>query len=444
MTIYTVTQSATQGFFVKDPKLKLRGKVWQYRSRVPERLKDLFASNGNDPDKRIAISLLTTDPAIALFRKRLVESWLESGGVGIIDFVSPRQHYLEQSTLLGKQPIDEIYGIRDPIIDPSIIDGLQQGHTDPRMLTQQQWAAIYATLADVTGKPPPTKYMYSLRDALLGYKALRKGEIRDKTLAAYDRAVELYLDGKPDVSLDAIKSAEVALWLDGLKAKTAKATRVDHLARLIKLFTYARGREYCLDRRNPFEDHDLGMADAKAVQPMSDSELLNILPKLSSDSDRAWAVLARHTGMRLAEICHATIVVDDGVVCFSVREIEEAEWTPKTTASTRLVPIRKSLIPYARKYQPKLKNPKDFTKRFGNVKKKLYPDRNRILVFHSLRHSFVTMAYQAGYSELQVSFVSGHVSTRGTGESAKTYHHGYSVGLLSEIVEAIPALEGFD
>jgi integrase len=429
---------------VKDSKLNLRGKVWQYRSRVPERLKYLFASHGHDPDKRIAISLLTTDPAIALVRKRMVEAWLESGGVGIVDFDSPRQHYLEQSALLGQQPVDERYGIRAPIIDPSILEGLQQGTIAPSTLTQQQLAAVYATLADATGKPPPTKYRYSLRDALSGYKALRKGEIRDKTLAAYDRAVELYLDGKPDVILDAIKSSEVALWLDALKTKTAKTTRVDHLTRLIKLFTYARGREYCLDRRNPFEDHDLGMADAKPVQPMSDSELLNILPNLSSDSDRAWAVLARHTGMRLAEICHATIVVEDGVVCFSVKEIAESEWTPKTTASTRLVPIRRSLIAYAKKYQPKMKNPRDYSKRFGNVKRKLYPDRNRTLVFHSLRHSFVTMAYQAGYSELQVSFVSGHVSTRGTGESAKTYHHGYSVGLLSEIVESIPVLEGFD
>ena len=429
---------------MKDPKLKLRGNIWQYRSRVPKRLKNLYASNGNDPEQRIAISLLTKDPAIALVRKRMVESWLESGGVGIVDFDSPRQHYLEQSTLLGQQPIDEKYGIRDPMIDPSILDGLQQGTIDPSTLTQATLAAIAATLADAKAQPPPIKYRYTLRDALSGYKALRKGEIRDKTLAAYDRAVELYLDGKPNVSLDAIKSSEVALWLDGLKTKTAKATRVDHLTRLIKLFTYARGREYCSDRRNPFEDHELGMADAKPVQPMTDTELLNILPKLSNDSDRAWAVLARHTGMRLAEICHATIVVEDGVVCFSVREVEEAEWAPKTTASTRLVPIRKSLIPYARKYQPELKNPKDYTKRFGNVKKKLYPDRNRTLVFHSLRHSFVTMAYQAGYTELQVSFVSGHVSTRGTGESAKTYHHGYSVGLLSQIVEAVPALSGYE
>ena len=429
---------------MKDTKLKLRGNVWQYRSRVPQRLKDLYASNGNDPEKRIAISLQTNDPAIALVRKRMVESWLESGGVGIVDFGSPRQHYLEQSTLLGQQPIDERYDIREPIADPSILDGLRQGLIDPKALSPKTLAAIAATLADATGQAPTNKYKYTLRDALSDYKALRKGEIRAKTLGAYDRAVELYLNGKPDMVLDDIRSSEVALWLDSLKAKLAKTTRVDHVIRLIKLFTYARGREHCMDRRNPFEDHDLGMADAKPVQPMSDIELLNILPNLSSDSDRAWAVLARHTGMRLAEICHATIVVEDGVVCFSVREIGEAEWTPKTTASTRLVPIRKSLIPYAQRYQPKLKDPKNFSTRFGNVKKRLYPDRNRTLVFHSLRHSFVTMAYQAGYSELQVSFVSGHVSTRGTGESAKTYHHGYSVGLLSEIVEAIPALEGFE
>ena len=160
---------------MKDSKLKLRGKVWQYRSRVPERLKDLFASHGPDPDKRIAISLLTTDPAIALVRKRMVEAWLESGGAGIVYFDAPRQHYLEQSALLGQQPIDETYGIRAPIIDPSILDGLQQGLIAPSTLTQQQLAAIYATLADATGKPPPTKYRYSLRDALLGYKVLRKG-----------------------------------------------------------------------------------------------------------------------------------------------------------------------------------------------------------------------------------------------------------------------------
>jgi hypothetical protein len=38
----------------------------------------------------------------------------------------------------------------------------------------------------------------------------------------------------------------------------------------------------------------MGMPDAKPVQQKRDIELLNILPDLSIDEDRAWAVLASY------------------------------------------------------------------------------------------------------------------------------------------------------
>lgn len=428
---------------MKISKLSLRGKTYSYRSRVPEHLKSRFASNGNDPDKVIQISLKTHDPSIALARKKVVDDWVENGGLGLVDFVPAQQHYLQQLALVQRQPVDESFGIRTPIIDPSLIDGLQQGTVDPTTLTAETLAAIAATLADATGQQPPNKYKYSLRDALRDYKAYRQGQIKQKTLNAYDRAVDLFLGSRSDIALDAIQSPDVALWVDGLSDTLSYSSRKNHVNRLSKLFSNARRLGHCIDRRNPLEKQHLGMSDAKPVQQMLDIELLHILPKLNSDSDRAWAVLARHTGMRLAEICYAEIVVEDGVVCFSVREVTEADWAPKTDASTRLVPIRKSLIEYAREFQPKLKNPRDYSKRFGNVKRKLYPDRNRTLVFHSLRHTFITLAYQAGYTEQNVSWVSGHSSQRGTGESAKTYFHGYSIGFLSKIIEDIPLLSGF-
>ena len=429
---------------MKISKLSLRGKTYSYRSRVPEHLKARFASNGNNPEKIVQISLKTHDPSIAIARKKIVDDWILNGGVGLIDFVPPRQHYLEQLALVQQQPVDEVYGIREPTIDPSILDGLQQGILDPKTLTAEPLAAIAATLADATGQPQPSQYKYTLRDALADYRKLRRGEIQEKTLAAYDRAVDLFLDDKSDVALDAIQAPEVALWIDGLKAKTATATRVDHVNRLAKLFTTALKRGHCKERLNPFEDHQMGMPDSKPVQQMLDGELLSILPRLNSDEDRAWAVLARHHGCRMAELAYAEIVTVEGVVCFSIKEIEEAEWSPKTDAGTRLVPIRKALIAYAEKYQPSLKNPRDYTKRFGNVKKKLYPDRNRTLVFHSLRHTFTTLAYRQGYNEQQVSWVTGHKDKRGSGESAKRYFHGYSVAYLSEIIESIPALSGFE
>ena len=433
--------------YMKIAKISLRGKTYSYRSRVPEHLKALYASNGNNPDKVIQISLKTDDPSIALARKKVVDEWIESGGFGgvdAIDFVSPRQHYVEQLALVQQQPVDEVYGIRETIIDPSILEGLQQGLIDPKNLSPEILAGVAAYLADTTGRSPANKYKYTLRDALSDYRKLRRGEIQEKTLAAYDRAVALYLNDKTDVALDAIQGPEAALWIDSLKSKTAYATRVDHINRLAKLFTTAVKRGHCKERLNPFENHQMGMPDAKPVQQMSDIELLNILPNLSSDEDRAWAVLARHHGCRMAELAYAEIVTVEDVVCFSIKEIEESEWSPKTDAGTRLVPIRKALIAYAEKYQPSLKNPRDYTKRFGNVKKKLYPDRNRTLVFHSLRHTFTTFAYRAGYNEQQVSWVTGHKDKRGSGESAKRYFHGYSLGYLSEIIESIPALSGYD
>jgi integrase len=434
---------------MKISKLSLRGKTYSYRSRIPQHLKERFASNGNDPEKVLQISLKTHDPSIALARKKIVDDWIANGGVGIVDFVPPRQHYLEQLALVHQQPIDKpdgpnLGGFRAPVIDPSILDGLQQGIIDPKTLTAETLAAIAASLADATGQPIPAKYKYTLRDALGDFRKLRRGEIQGKTLAAYDRAVALYLDDKSDVALDTIQAPEVALWIDGLKAKTAHATRVDHTNRLAKLFTTALKRGHCKERLNPFEDHQMGMPDARPVKQMLDSELLNILPNLSSDEDRAWAVLARYHGCRMAELAFAEIVTEEGIVCFSIKEIEESEWSPKTDAGTRLVPIRKALIAYAENYQPRLKNSRDYTKRFGNVKKKLYPDRNRTLVFHSLRHTFTTFAYRQGYNEQQVSWITGHKDRRGSGESAKRYFHGYSVAFLSEIIESIPSLEGFE
>jgi hypothetical protein len=83
-------------------------------------------------------------------------------------------------------------------------NGLQQGIIDPKTLTAETLASIAASLADASGQPIPAKYKYTLRDALEDFRKLRRGEIQEKTLAAYDRAVALYLDDKSDVALDTI------------------------------------------------------------------------------------------------------------------------------------------------------------------------------------------------------------------------------------------------
>ena len=69
----------------------------------------------------------------------------------------------------------------------------------------------------------------------------------------------------------------------------------------------------------------MGMPDAKPVQQKRDIELLNILPDLSSDEDRAWAVLASYHKCPMAELAYAEIVTVESLVCFSIIEVEESE-----------------------------------------------------------------------------------------------------------------------
>ena len=440
-----------------------RGNVYHYKRRVPEHLHRAFKANGHDPGKIIQLSLKTKDASIALARKALVDAWVEGGGLGLIDFIQPREHYLRQLAIYDQMediilprmvgnpftdnpddyrehPTDTINQGRPPLQAPDIQEALESVDITESELTAEQYAALIVEF----GRDIPNQYKYSLRDALRDFTIRKSGEIQDKTLKAYDRAVALFLGRRPDIALDSIDSGEVALWIDSLIKTTAHATRVDHVARLMKLFKFARVRKECFDRRNPFEDHDLGKPDKKSIDMMLDSELLSILDNLKSDSDRAWAILARHSGMRLAELAYAEIVTVEGVVCFDVKELAEGEWSPKTDSSKRLVPIRKSLIPLAKKFQPKLKRPKDYTKRFGNVKAKLYPNRSRELVFHSLRKTFVTEAQRAGYHTEQVAHVVGHAADKGHSMTGGVYMKGHKVKFLSEIVEAVKPLEGYD
>ena len=439
------------------------GKTYHYKARVPKSLHAIDSANGNDPSKIVQITLKTKDRAIALARKDIVDTWILNGRLGKVDFISPREHYQNQlerytnapdvirptydaaSVFSDKDPEDWVQiGVRNegkpPLLGDDIWDALRDGEIDESNLTQEQLAAYVVE----SGDPVPDRYKYSLRNALRDYRAFRTGEVSTKTLNTYDRAVSVFLGDTPDVALDALKKPQVVLWLDSIKSTYAYSSRSGFLRLLAELFAHSLDRELCTDRSNPFSNHRLGKEKTEKVQQMLDTELLPILDILPKASDRAWAVLARYHGLRLAELAYAKIVVEEEIVCFHVTEIPEDQWKPKTTASKRYVPIRKCLIEYAREHQPNMVKPKTFASRFSTRKCKLYPDRPRVLCFHSLRHRFITLAFQQGYTELQISWASGHVSGQGTGHASQTYFHGFSIALLSEIIESIPALQGFE
>jgi len=65
-----------------------------------------------------------------------------------------------------------------------------------------------------------------------------------------------------------------------------------------------------------------------------------------------------------------------------------------------------------------------------------------VLCFHSLGHRFIILAFQQGFPELYISWTSGHVLGQGTGHTSQTYFHGFSIALLSDIIESIMAVRG--
>jgi len=440
------------------------GKTYHYKARVPKSLHAIDSANGNDPSKIVQITLKTKDRAIALARKDIIDNWILNGRIGKVDFISPREHYQNQlerytnapdvirptydAASVFEQPFSRENWVKtgeentgkDSFLLRETRAALSLGDMNESDLTQEQLAAYVVESED----PIPDRYKYSLRNALRDYRAFRTGEVSTKTLNTYDRAVSVFLGDTPDVALDALKKPQVVLWLDSIKSTYAYSSRSGFLRLLAELFAHSLDRELCTDRSNPFSNHRLGKEKTEKVQQMLDTELLSILDILPKASDRAWAVLARYHGLRLAELAYAKIVVEDEIVCFHVTEIPEDKWKPKTTASKRYVPIRKCLIDYAREHQPNMVKPKTFASRFSTRKCKLYPDRPRVLCFHSLRHRFITLAFQQGYTELQISWASGHVSGQGSGHASQTYFHGFSIALLSEIIESIPALEGFE
>ena len=413
------------------------GKTYHYKARVPKSLHAIDSANGNDPSKIVQITLKTKDRAIALARKDIVDSWILNGRLGKVDFISPQEHYRQQLEIYTNAPdvilptyeASDVFSDKDPeewvqigvrnegkesLLGDEALEAIRHGDIDESDLTQEQLAALVVERGD----PVPDRYKYSLRNALRDYRAFRTGEVSKKTLNTYDRAVTVFLGDTPDVALDALKKPHVLLWLDSIKSTYAYSSRSGFLRLLAELFAHSLDRELCTDRSNPFSNHRLGKEKAEKVQQMLDTELLSILAILPKASDRAWAVLARYHGLRLAELAYAKIVVEEEIVCFHVTEILEDDWTPKTTASKRYVPIRKCLIDYAREHQPNMVKPKTFASRFSTRKCKLYPDRPRFLCFHSLRHRFITLAFQQGYTELQISWASGHVSGQGTGHAS--------------------------
>jgi integrase len=423
-----------------------RGNVYWWKKRIPKELQEVYARQGFKPDHIFQKSLRTTDKVLAHLRCIDWDNWLWAGG-DLSENTGPTKAEIYERVLREYAALspDPVYGVLPEFIDETTLQEVTSGQTDPRDLGVEDQAKLGVMLEVRKGYPRPEEFMYSLKDCARDYRARHSDEVTPKTMDKFDRAVTVFLAGRHDAPIGLIRSPEVVLWLDSIKEK-AYGTRKDYLVRLAALFTFARAREHVAeDKRNPFEDHKLGKNDKKSTQLMTDEQLLKILDAFKKPIDRLPAIIARHTGMRLGEVFHATLDTIDGVLCFVVKECKDDEWTPKTNASIREVPVRDSIKELVLEQFPDL-NPskaKAYGNKFGRIKSKVFPDTQRTLVFHSLRKTFITFALRKGFRTEHVAHVVGHEEGKGNAMTGRTYMDGHLPDFLKEIIESTPALEGY-
>jgi len=128
------------------------------------------------------------------------------------------------------------------------------------------------------------------------------------------------------------------------------------------------------------------------------------------------------SGLRPSEICKAKITTLDGVICFDLKNSEEAL---KTRSSYRYVPIHSKLIPHVDVIR---------TLKYSTVKRLSRKIQIEGKTLYSARHSFVTNLINLGVAPERVSELVGHSHKTMT---MSTYFKGYDIRLLQTDVELL-------
>ena len=251
----------------------------------------------------------------------------------------------------------------------------------------------------------------TLSEAIAEYLRTVERRVTPQTLAAKAKRLEALQASIGDIPLETFDRKVASRYVTSvlLPMEVSQKTKLDTLGDL-KAAAEAWSRMGYLPA-NPFDRlrsflarASRGTTDDDARRPWTDAELGRLLEHLRSmgTDDPLWKVtiLGAYTGCRISELCEArwVDVRDD---CLDVREA-------KTKAGLRLVPLHPLLLPWVEQWRelggefliPGLtpggqNNKRSFgiSKRFGRVKTKL--GFGGELVYHALRHSFITKLERA-------------------------------------------------
>lgn len=219
----------------------------------------------------------------------------------------------------------------------------------------------------------------------------------------------------------------------------------EHLKLMAGLFSTYLVKEAKLLAKSPTEGVTF-KADGKRFGAFTDFEVKEILTGAASKPDWLYwfVMIGAYTGARRSEI--ARLTKSDFSICNDSKRYYFKVTQGKTAAAVRLVPlsndlIEAGLIEYLESSRTEYlfdlahRNPNRVTDLFGSLVTSgndAYGDR---LVFHSLRHTFITKARMAGLPTSLVQQYVGH-SVTGAGVTDR-YTHRYTIGKLAEVCDTV-------
>ncbi|MCX2562023.1 tyrosine-type recombinase/integrase [Acetobacter farinalis] len=261
--------------------------------------------------------------------------------------------------------------------------------------------------------------------------------------------------GKTTLPLRVVIAQAQERGLETVGGKTVK----NHFSRLSALWGHLVKRDFV--DKNPWSGWDFNVTKKIVRRGWTDGELAllaNTHWSGTSVSHRTWAgiiTIGMFSGMRLGEICNLRrqdIELIDGVPCFHVRPHPEDDWSPKTAAGTRIIPVHSSLLQMkdlnllednGEKYLfPDLtistsgERGDNFARSFSKHKKRLgLPDA---VTFHSFRHTVSTKLrnQEAHIRELWIDTVLGHEASHKS-QGTMNYTSGIEVANLQQVIEAL-------
>lgn len=178
---------------------------------------------------------------------------------------------------------------------------------------------------------------------------------------------------------------------------------------------------------------------------LSDSEIRGLVGKLTQKPEwfKWFFMMAIYTGARRGEI--AGLTKDDFKFCSDTQRFYFVIKEGKTKAARRSVPIHDELIRLGllkwvdsgshTLFETANRDPNRVTGLFNSIINTKLSDHGERLVFHSLRHTFITKARAAGVTNVLVQQVVGH-EKRGAGQTDR-YTHTFQLKDVLKVVDVV-------